>query len=94
MVVVPVVVVTTEDKPVVVVKRVVPVVPVVPVVVKGLEEDEDLPEAEGGAKVKGSGSGFELDEDGSMVVVVTDLVFSNYVGDVGGNTFVSGVAWR
>jgi len=53
MVVVPVVVVATEDKPVVVVKR---VVPVVPVVVKGLEEDEELPEAEGGAKVKGSGS--------------------------------------
>jgi len=56
MVVVPVVVVTTEDKPVVVVKRVVPVVPVVPVVVEGLGEDEELPEAEGGAKVKGSGS--------------------------------------
>ena len=56
MVVVPVVVVATEDKPVVVVKRVVPVVPVVPVVVKGLEEDEELPEAEGGAKVNGSGS--------------------------------------
>ena len=55
MVVVPVVVVATEDKPVVVV-RVVPVVPVVPVVVKGLEEDEELPEAEGGAKIKGSGS--------------------------------------